>query len=86
MLVRGKSSARVSYGIGCVTLVKENQTFVVPSEDVCTTGSVNGSLKDVAVTSDPSEPGIDGIVVGGMVVAGAGIAVALDNNDKPASP
>jgi hypothetical protein len=88
VLVRAKSSAKVSYGIDCVETLKSNRTFVVPAETTCH-GGIIGSLKDapgdMASVSAQTESGMGPLVIGGLFVTGISIA-AMSGDDHPASP
>jgi hypothetical protein len=80
----GEGSADIVYDNGCSARVGPHQVVVVLSSPPSCNG---GGLKDTAMAA-PFGYGVDPLIVGGVVAAGAvGLAVALSNgNSSPASP
>jgi len=94
VLVRGKGSAEIDYGEGCIAKVSANQTTIVAQKKNCDRQTPiampvrqMASLKDlgpIALPPSPKDNSPDGhaIVIGGLVVAGGlGAAAALDGDE-----
>lgn len=77
----GAGSADIVYENGCSQKIAANQVVAVLASSPPCTG---GGIKDSA----DADPGINPLLVGGLVVGGAvGLAVALSqNHDTPHSP
>ena len=94
VLVRGRGSAEIDYGEGCVSKVSANETAIVSQKKNCNRQTPipmparqMASLKDIgpiALPPTPKDNSPDGhaIVIGGLVVAGGlAAAAALDGDE-----
>jgi hypothetical protein len=96
VLVRGKGSAQVDYGSGCIVRVLANQTVVVASAPTCKpviTAAIQTkrvSMKEVPAPPPPP-PLNDGtsaqqvFIVGGLLLIGTATAAMAAGKDKKAS-
>lgn len=81
VVVNPGGSARIAYPDGCAAPVQPGAVVAVSEVSPC------ASITTGAAQDQPTFDVTTGVVIGGVVAAGVGIAVLLNaNKDKPASP
>lgn len=90
VLIRGKGTAQIDYGSGCIERVAANQTVIVASKPICNSTPAN-PVRNPGAVKQASKPFNDGVaeqgilIVGGLiVVSSAAAAVVANGSDNKA--